>query len=284
MNKDRALFLGPWLGELGWELFVWHGFLRKLVHECKEYKRIVAVTRTGHELLYADFATDIIPYDPPCGETDMWLLRGFRDMRHFYQYYEDAHDMRFDVIHYDTYKERWWLSEPWQKRQQFVQFGLSHIVSGVDVLMVVRNTNKCNTGFRNWPQEAAQRFALSMLQCGYSVGCVGKKESAACVDGAIDYRDIPLRQLAHVMASSRVVVGPQCGATHFATLCGLPQVCWQTCTEHAIRARETWNPFGVSVCTMPAPDRYWKERRMWLPEDDIIHNTRIMLEQKRRSV
>ena len=275
--SQKTLFAGPWVGELGWELFCWHGFLRKLA---RKYDRVMIACREGHDLLYEDFATDIIHYSPPNEETDMWMNKSTPNLQNFHQHYIIGVKelQRVTVMSIDAYRSIWWHSEKWNVRQEFVPFGMCDGTTGFDVLMIVRNTNKCNTGFRNWPFTHAQQFANEMRNLGVTVACVGKSDSAFHIPGTVDCRDLPLSDLAQIMANSRVIVGPQCGPIHFASLCLLPQVCWQTKLEHSVRTKTHWNPSKIPVTTIPSNDIYWKNRNLWLPPiQSIIDATTKML-------
>src|SRR5689334_9170193 len=58
-RRAETLFAGPFLGEFGWELMSWQGFVRKL---SRGYRRTVVYCPRGREALYADFAAEIIPH------------------------------------------------------------------------------------------------------------------------------------------------------------------------------------------------------------------------------
>lgn len=285
-QKLNILFAGPWIGEFGWELFCWQGFLRRLANE---FDMVGVACRPGHELLYQDFATDIITYQPNYENTDMWRNHGEPKHTHFYKFYEGYYRVKrhkITVILNNQFQSRWWIKEPWYKRQQLVSYGSRTSVaarqtkSGYDLLLIIRNTNKCNSGFRNWELEHAG-WLLEQLPKHWKVACVGKSDSALWLGGTDDLRDIPLCKLADIMRCSRAIVGPQCGVTHFATLCGLPQVCWQTRQEHATRALKAWNPFNTHVITLPSgDDKYWKKRIPWTPPTkDIIKAINKILER-----
>ncbi len=274
MIQQKTLFAGPWIGEFGWELFCWHGFLRKIA--CK-YERVIVACRTGHDLLYRDFATDIINYDTAHLETDMWKNHGETNPRFFHRYYTEGLT-KLKIIPHDAFQERWWFDEPWSKRQEFISFGQYSGTKSYDILMVVRHTEKCNTGYRNWPINEAAKFATTMHERGYRLACVGTRKQAVHIPHTDDILDLPLHALAQVMADARVIVGPQSGPVHFGSLCLLPQVCWQTCNEHAVRTAIHWNPFNVPVVTLPGSDIHWKKRVMWQPMlGDIVNATERVL-------
>lgn len=252
---------------------------------------MIVACRPGHELLYQDFAHDIVPYQPPAEWTDMTRNLSVDDKTAMQvaQFYLHDSLPSYAYIGPHTYPERWWDSEPWTARQQLIPFGTPFTVAR-DIslrpeklaLLIVRNTNKCNTGFRNWPHEHAVEVACSLQQLGFTVACVGRTGSALHLPNTINYLDLPLFQLVEKMRAADVIIGPQCGATHFATLCELPQVCWQTKREHAERMTSAWNPFNTPVRVLPSPDdSYWRKRMMWLPSaKDIVWQTMKLLSER----
>ncbi len=273
MIPHKTLFCDPWVGEFGWELFCWHGYLRKLA---ERYTKVIVACRTGHELLYRDFATDIVNYDPQIEETDMYVNRREPNHRQFHQYYtQGLHSVT--VVHNNRYPARWWVGENWSEKQDLISFRLDG-GTGYNVLMLVRDTAKCNTGFRNWPIEHATEVATQLLKMGYTVACIGKNDSALHVPGTEDCRGISLDALAYIMSDSQVIIGPQSGPVHFGTLCKLAQVTWQTNPDHVDRVVRRWNPFNVPVITMASDISYWKRRALWLPTvQNIVTETQRMI-------
>lgn len=59
MQKKKVLF-GPFVGELGWELLFWQGWVRKLCHEEFRGYHKIAVSRLGHHVFY-DSCDEFIP-------------------------------------------------------------------------------------------------------------------------------------------------------------------------------------------------------------------------------
>ncbi|MFA7286940.1 MAG: hypothetical protein WC052_04755 [Patescibacteria group bacterium] len=271
----QTLFISPYVGETGWELMCWQGFIRKLA---KQYDYVTVACRTGHELLYCDYADHIIHYDPHVENTDMWKNYGEEYGVSLFLASLPYHNNQ-TIIHNDVYQTRWWNHERWDVQQELIPFNrFGGDVPAYDVLLIVRDTNKCNTGFRNWPVSHATEFTQRLRSRGFTVACVGKRGSAAAIPGTADLRDLPLYKLAQIMDHARVIVGPQSGPIHFATLCKLPQVCWQTCPEHAVRTVQHWNPFNTKVYTMPSDAKYWRERIMWLPLiEDLMYATNTLL-------
>lgn len=280
-KQKKTLFASPWIGELGWQLFCWQGYLRKLA---KDYDKVIVTCRTGEDLLYRDFADVIIHYDPKKNETDMWKNYGESHPHRFHQYYTDG-QQGVTVLENNNFPSCWWSTEHWSKQQEFIQYGTEK-VCGIrfDILMIVRDTTKCNTSFRNWPIQHANECVRKWREEGLTIACVGKSDSALHIVGTEDWRDTPLETLADIMNRSGVIVGPQCGPIHFATLCGLPQVCWQTKPEHATRVEKHWNPFKVMTSTIPSDISYWKSRIMWLPPVRTVVNEVIAMYHRSKKV
>lgn len=280
-QQIKTLFAEPYIGEFGWELFCYQGFLRKLA---QHYSRTIVICRTSHDPIYNDFASDILYFDPEGEETDMWKNHSESGNIDFLKTFEfEKAFSSITLIRNYLYQSRWWTQEDWRKRQIFIEYNYSFLWNtGYDILLHIRNTQKCNSGFRNWPEEHAQKFVEQMTIRNYSIACVGKKEAALHIPGTEDLRDLPLSQLMGLMNHSGVIVGPQSGPTHLATLCRLPQMCWQTCHEHSDRVKYKWNPFNIDVETLPSSQYYWRKRQMWLPPvTKIIEKTEDVLNRKK---
>ncbi len=56
-DTDRPIVVGPWCGEVGFELLYWIPFVRWLVDRARiEGRRLVVVTRGGADVWYRDLA------------------------------------------------------------------------------------------------------------------------------------------------------------------------------------------------------------------------------------
>lgn len=282
----KNLYIDPYIGEFGWELFCWQGFLRR---RAKDYEHVTVVCKTGHDFLYRDFANTIIHFNLNNDTEDMWMNKssGFTplQLQHHMQYAMGVNE-NFDVIKYDEYKSRWWDSEHLTLNQDIMSFNRwpslteiyiddKYLSPIADVLICVRNTGKCNTSFRNWSVHGtvnhAKDFVKAMNNAGLTVGCVGKSMSALHIDGTEDYRDISLDDLTAIMSNSNVLVAPVSGTIHLAALCNLPQVTWATKNEHIDRIETSWNPFNTKVYSLRPPayngdrDGLWRNRLSYTP-------------------
>lgn len=274
----KHVLAGPFIGEFGWELFCWQGFLRK---RRPDYDSMTVICRTGHRILYEDFAADIIEIDIPTGNVNMW--KGCVRPESIVSYHKQSAEFT-DFIPFDSYKDRWWIDPQYQLKQKFAAYGSQESSVGFDILIHVRNAHHCRTAFRNWKQEMAAEYAQWAISKGYSVACVGKSETALLIDGTEDRRDMPLSDLVNIMASSRVILGSQSGPHHLACLCRLPVIAWQTKPEHAERLSKYWNPFNVrTIVNHPKDNSYWdnktKNTKHWEPRLQWLQDcTTAMLE------
>ena len=69
--SNRVLIAGPWLGEFGWELFAWQGYIRAL---SEHFDETICIARKNSKHLYVDFANQILNYDSSAGVPDMFFM------------------------------------------------------------------------------------------------------------------------------------------------------------------------------------------------------------------
>lgn len=265
VKSERRCLAGPFVGEFGWELFCWQGFLRK---RRPEFDHMTVISRPGRGVLYEDFADEFIEVDVPFDQVNMW--RGGVPVEPIVSYHRQQG--RFtDFIPFDSYKTRWWLDKDAQTKQIFKPYGRnwSHY-RPVDILIHVRDAHHCGSTFRNWRVLSAVEYSEWVLKKGYSIACVGKKETSISLPGTFDYRSIPLYDEFDLFANSGVIIGSQSGPHHLAALCQLPVIAWQTRPEHVPRLTKHWNPFNVKMWTnCPKDNSYWdnktKNTKHWQP-------------------
>ena len=230
--KKINIFAGPWVGEFGWELFEWQGFLRFLAMQ-EKHDKFTVCCRTGHDYLYQDIATDIVNYDPPSGETNMWMNNDWR-----YVWPEG-----YDLV--------WKPDDCRDKKQAFVKFGRSLGIDNFPQITIhARSTDKVQTGYRNWSKEKWEKFVD--LYPNASIISIGSVKDALHIKGTEDMRGVSLEKLANTLYSTKVLVGPSSGPMHFGSLCGTPHVTWSPKNTTAImsnkkRYEETWNPHKTPV-------------------------------------
>lgn len=240
------ILAGPWVGEFGWELFCWQGYLRKLSEDAE----VIVGCRPGHEYLYEDFAHDIYTHNPKCLETNMWACKGAE------QYIpniksDSVLDPTVGIVGY-------YRSGPpaghlfWYQR--FINYGTGE--RSKHIVIHARNTQKWGSDVRNWEENSWNELVSELDGVVYSIG---HPEQSLHIQGTIDKRGIPLHELADIIATARLIVGPSSGPMHFAALCKTNMVVWSG-DENKRRYERDWNPFGVTVDYLP----------MWNPSPEIV--------------
>lgn len=271
----KRLYAGPFCGELGWEVATWQGHLRALA---PQYDQVIVCCPRRNKVLYADFAYRCLEYDSSTVKANMWM--------------NEAHDadalayfkMVYGVHEFSRGNEDEWLTpaDAWKpymelpkwdqliaiQPQKFIRFGTMGFRRGYDILYHARNRDDWDSGFRNWLPEHC--FEVMQKFHGLKIAAIGLKDMAFHVEGTDDLRGISLDELADVLVSSKVLLGPVSGPTHFAALCNIPQVVWVTKQEHANRVKYKWNPFNAKVNIICADDKVWRERIPWTPSIEEI--------------
>ena len=238
-----TILAGPWVGEFGWELFCWQGYLRKL---SDNGNKIIVVSRKTSKFLYDDFANKFIACNPHGTNTDAYKcidskpkLKNILKQNKF-----DKHiDPRKGIVFFsnesvDQYKNF--------KGQHFYKYGKKGSVNGYDVLVHARSTNKCGTYFRNWTLDKWEHLSKILKRENLSIASIGLKNDALLVPNTDDLLGVELKDMVDIMANSRIIAGPSSGPMHLASLCGLTQVVW---SEHKNRQKYKvhWNPFNTKV-------------------------------------
>lgn len=250
-----TLYAGPWVGEFGWELFCWQGWIRQ---RAIVFDETFVACRRGHEILYEDFA-NVISQDIKGEECDMWNCKGFESgtIMQTFDRTLGPHDVWVKscqpVLRYDhTHRLNNESLFARFRDQTFVKFGESSSERAYDVVIHARaKKNKVNAGmnsdYRNWPAQKWSKL-IGKLK-GYSIACVGTKEGALHVGGE-DLRGVSLRSLCNTLASSGIIVGPSSGPMHLAALCACPQVLWYGPPYDKLNEQRytiDWNPHRTSV-------------------------------------
>lgn len=245
ISTDNTLFAGPWIGEFGWELFCWQGYLRARSHE---FDRVIIASRPAMEPLYADFCDEFIPYVP-----QGLSVSGYKNLGH--AEWPDLSDQR-DFKEYISGKFYIGFNRDNPSRsskaflnQDFFKYGTPTPTLTYDIVLHIRQTDKKNSGWRNgWELDVWQDFLAELQKTGsYKVCCIGDPGNAGVLDGCEDQRGLPMNELFNLLAGSRVLAGPSSGPMHLGSLCGCPHVVWSG--EHANQAKyeKFWNPFSTPV-------------------------------------
>lgn len=245
-KKDKVLLAGPWVGEFGWELFCWQAHVRRLA---QDYKETHVISRPGHGILYADFATKFYEFDPKSWMTNMNLCDNMQaspnDLISSIEYDEYLSGHYFMDISYDgkNYRD----NKGHFNAQVFHKYtGDEQLFDGTvkpyDLLLHPRN--KPTGADRNWDHRRWQQL-VNELKGDYTMAVIGN-EQAFRIDGADDLRGISLHSLVKHINACGMVVGPSSGPMHLASLCGKRHLVW-TPEFNRIRYETWWNPFNTEA-------------------------------------
>jgi hypothetical protein len=269
-SKENTLFAGPWIGEFGWELFCWQGYLRARRHE---FDKVIIASRPSMVPLYADFCDEFIPYTPQGtgisgykndGHTD-WP--DISDQREYREYISG----RFYIGHNRDCPSR---SSREFLNQEYFKYGTPDSALAGDVVLHIRQTDKNHSERRNgWTIGTWQKFLRALRKTGsYKIICIGDPQSSGILEGCEDRRGLPMDQLFNLLAGSRMLAGPSSGPIHLGALCGCPHVVWSGDPLNRVKYEKFWNPFATPV-------KYIATTRDWRPPvDPVVRETLRMLE------
>ncbi len=252
--KANTLLAGPWVGEFGWEIFCWQGYLRA---RSREFERVIISSRPEMEPLYTDFCHEFIPficnepgdsrYKNPCYKH----CPDISDQRDFKEYISGKFDIGYN-LHNPPLSSKAFL------QQEFCKYGKYNSSLAHDVVLHIRQTNKKNSAQRDgWDSDEWYRFVDNLqrkVTC--NICCIGDINASGSLDGCVDMRGLSLSELFDLLASSRAIVGPSSGPMHLGALCGCPQVVWSGQRANQYKYEKYWNPFSVPVKYIHDPD--WK--------------------------
>ena len=210
-GRKRILFAGPWVGEFGWELMNWQGWLRALA---PRYEEVWVSSRASSEALYADVATRFIPHSIR-GDSVHVVAKNLENPE------ERERILGMATPEMDLLRPRLFVPA---RAQRFIRFGRRMEDAPADILLHARG--KTIAGGRNWSVDAWRGLCGRLCDAGLRVGCVGLTSATLDIPGVEDFRDRPLEETMNLMASARMVVGPSSGPMHLASLCGAPHVVW----------------------------------------------------------
>lgn len=258
-TQNKILFAGPWIGEFGWELFVWQGYIRNLA---KEYEKVIVSSRLGHEFLYEDFMSEFIPIRVPENAlSDSWFCRGISSDFADKLATQTKYDVRIPGknIGFLYGSDGIALTEPDFYKQDFIKYKSNTIDKSFDVIIHPRNKNLGNN--RNWDQAKWQNL-INLLIKNFTVATIGTHE-AFKLENVEDMRNLSIRDTVSLMNRTKLVVGQSSGPMHLASLCGTPHLVWST--EHnRNRYFKYWNPFQTPV--------YFYSEMGWNPTPEFIFN------------
>ena len=271
--SNRVLIAGPWLGEFGWELFAWQGYIRAL---SEHFDETICITRKNSKHLYVDFANQILNYDSSAGVPDMFFMPNVSIDAVLLN--EILSENNVDI----TDKQVTWFparkigQPPFTHYSEEMSFGNLKIkpkyvifdnqYKEYDYVFHIRSRPLRQQD--NWAIEKWSKLLELLTKNGERVACIGTKKSSGHIAGTDDLRDIPMDKLIGVLSNSRCCFGPSSGPMHLASLCGTPHVVWSIMYNH-IRYTKNWNPHNTPVLFLgehewhPEPEYVYEKFKTW---------------------
>lgn len=243
---STIMVVGPYIGEFGYELFKWQGYIRT---QATGYAKVIISSRPGHAVLYKDFSHQFISYTAPVNSCAGIANAPGNDIH-------TTASRVFAGIPYNRIIVPFKLEPTTQ--QEYVSYGRKDMYTKYDIVIHarnisvtpgdMRNKDKLLKESRNWAYANWVNFTTTLTRSNSKlrICCIGHPDASLYIDNTDDKRNIELTELADLLANAKVIVGPSSGPMHFATLCRCKQVVWGT-PNLIKRYRTDWNPFGTPV-------------------------------------
>jgi hypothetical protein len=257
LSNNKILLAGPWIGEFGWELFCWQGYIRRL---SRSFDKTIIISRSGHEFLYKDFATEFYCFNAPAAKANMWL--GETNQSELNKIITNLNYTKHIIpfnIGYVMNGMTTIIANDAFNQQDFVKYKSETLKSNVNILVHARN--KFVGSNRNWERENWQNL-VNLLLPHYNVGVIGTEE-AFYLEGTQDFRNLSIEDLVSVISESKMVIGQSSGPLHLTSLCGVPHLVWSDNTNRE-RYTKHWNPFKTPV--------YFYSEMGWNPTVEFIYD------------
>ena len=260
-EKETILLAGPWVGEFGWELFAWHGYIRSL---SAFYDKTICVSSKHSKFLYEDFCDAFVPFDPEnAGPRDAFHRSGIAPLGQIVQETLKALEIDLMASAVTIITPRRIGNPPYTPIVEKIQIGQYFVPPEYKRLgektkeekaVVIHARNRSLRPNDNWSRDKWEALVKKLHSVGYNVVCIGTKEESMFVEGARDMRECESKELLNTLAAAVCIFGSSSGPMHLASLCGCPQVVWADWDTSAypveinrLRYNDTWNPHGTEV-------------------------------------
>jgi hypothetical protein len=239
----RNLVAGPYVGEFGYELMQWQGYIRA---RRPFYENVHVLTYPGRDYLYEGMNVHHHSVDlRTAGYGYGWMPLNERKRL--------ANDLArrlglqnydiFDTSHLCTryHKMLFWKQDLRLFRETPKPGGMR------DVAFHFRAIDKDGPDrSRNYNPELVQEVVELAKQKNWRVLCIGHPKYSLCPQGVEDFRSEDLKETVSAICSVRLIAGELSGPLHLANLCGVPAAFFaegQWRIDHCLG----WNPFRVPL-------------------------------------
>jgi hypothetical protein len=269
---NKRLIAGPWIGEFGWELFAWQGYIRSLA---ENFDETIIACRPSSRAIYSDFANDFIDLDPPNGLSDSFFMHGV-DLNLYVKQVLIKHK---DLLGKGTsifaprrigFPPNTHFSEEIRVKDflikpRYIRFGLEE-QRKYEYVFHIRDRDLRKED--NWSLDNWKKLFNLLTTNGERVACVGTLKESGIIEGVDDFRGKPLDQVFNILRNCKTVFGPSSGPMHLSSLCGAPHVVWSIDANN-LRYNTNWNPLSTPVLFLsehewhPTPEYIFERFQQW---------------------
>jgi len=236
IELNKTLLAGPWVGELGTELFCWQGYLRSIAHR---YNKVIVMGKTGHEILYEDFCSKYIEFNPDKDGSQAVEIEQrscYNKILNVVKNIEHDEWLKPFVMGYSGKKNH--VLAPEFTGQRFLKLKSDSLNKKYDIIIHPRNKN--SDTYRNWNKNKWKAL-INLVGKEYHVALIGGDESLT-FKNVDEYKNHSLRDVVSLMNRTKLVVSPISGPIHLAALCDTRHLTWGAPIE-INKCDSHWNPF-----------------------------------------
>ena len=275
MMSKKTLIAGPWVGEFGWELFAWQGYVRAL---SRHFEKTVVICSQKSKPIYQDFASSFLFFDKVTGPKDSFFMHNFNLQTNLREILAESNYKLIPNTSLLIPKRignppaTHWADEVVLGKQlirpEYIKFNSDNKFE-FDYVFHIRNREDIrpedNWDLENWSK-------LKDLLGNYRVACIGTKGSSGFIEGTKDLRGAPLERIFGVLSSAKAIFGPSSGPMHLSSLCGCPHVVWSY-NGNKTRYEKNWNPLSTPILFLdeygwhPSPEYVYKEYIKWSSDE-----------------
>ena len=273
-ESNKRLIAGPWIGEFGWELFAWQGYIRAL---SENFNETIVACRPSSRALYEDFANDFIDVHPPSGLADSFFIHGvdlgqyakevFMKHRHLLIKETSIFTPRRIGFPPHTHFSEEIKFKDLLIKPKYIKFGTED-EKKYDYIFHIRDRNLRKED--NWSLDSWTKLYNMLTINGEKVACVGTTKESGIINGADDLRDKSLNDVFNILRNCKTVFGPSSGPMHLSSLCGARHLVWGDRKLSLTRYENNWNPLSTPVLFLdefqyhPTPEYIFERFTQWI--------------------
>lgn len=237
-----TLIAGPYVGEFGWEVTEWQGYVRALR---PHFDRTVAISYQSSAHLYdgCEFWPHGFPLEKSgygFGNSDPEILQSTTE--------KCIQDLDLTDVFCFTPFDLNTMMRLSIGSQRHIVFYEPPTASGIfDIVFHFRHFERADGDSKNYPKEDANWLTEELSRRSVKMACIGHPNLAYCPPACEDRRNADLQESIRTISGATVVVGGSSAPMHLASLCDKPIVTWIGPPADGDRFFGHWNPHQAPV-------------------------------------